>query len=59
MKKIANGLSLSLEELFRNIDPANHTAALEEIIVLIQARPVEEHVKALALLQAVVNWKEE
>lgn len=58
LKKIANGLSLSMEELFKKIDPANHTDALEQIIAMLQERPINEHVKALALLQAAVNWKE-
>lgn len=58
LKKVANGLSLSLEELFGKIDPANHTDALEEIIALILERPVKEHAKALALLRAALDWKE-
>ncbi|MOA40437.1 anaerobic benzoate catabolism transcriptional regulator [compost metagenome] len=59
LKKIGNGLSLSLEELFKKIDPANHTDALEEIISLIGERPVQEHIKVLALLRAALDWKEE
>ncbi|WP_458124732.1 helix-turn-helix domain-containing protein [Paenibacillus sp. Z3-2] len=58
LKKVANGLSLSLEELFRKIDPASHTDAMEEIIALIQERPVHEHAKVLALLKAALDWNE-
>lgn len=59
LKKLANGLSLSLEELFAKIDPANHTDALEDIISLIQERPIEEHVKILAFLRAGLDLKDE
>lgn len=58
LKKVAYGLSLSLEELFRKIDPASHTDAMEEIIALIQERPVHEHAKVLALLKAALDWNE-
>lgn len=58
LKKIAEGLSLSLEELFRMIDPANRDDALGEIIALMLERPVYEHTKALALLKAALEWKE-
>jgi transcriptional regulator with XRE-family HTH domain len=59
LKKLANGLSLSLEELFAKIDPANHTDTLEEIISLIRERPVEEHIKILALLRTALDLKGE
>ncbi|WP_438433662.1 helix-turn-helix domain-containing protein [Gorillibacterium sp. sgz500922] len=58
LKKIAEGLSLSLEELFRQIDPAERTDALGEIVDLLSARPIEEHGKALAVLKAVLEWNE-
>ena len=58
LKKIAEGLSLSLEELFRQIDPAERTDALGEIVNLLSARPIEEHGKALAVLKAVLEWNE-
>lgn len=58
LKKVANGLSLSLEELFRKIDPASHKDVMEEIIALIQERPPHELAKVLALLKAALDWKE-
>jgi len=58
LKKIAEGLSISLEELFRQIDPAERTDALGEIVELLSARPIEEHGKALAVLKAVLDWNE-
>lgn len=58
LKKLANGLSLSLEELFAKIDPASHTGDLEKITSLIQERPIEEHAKILALLRAALNLKD-
>jgi XRE family transcriptional regulator, regulator of sulfur utilization len=58
LKKIAEGLSMSLEELFRMIDPADRDDALGEIIALMLERPVQEHTKALALLKAALDWKE-
>lgn len=59
LKKIANGLSLSLEDVYRRIDPASHTDALEEIIALMLTRPEREHKKILALLKAAFEWKED
>ncbi|MDO3409711.1 helix-turn-helix transcriptional regulator [Saccharibacillus sp. CPCC 101409] len=59
LKKIANGLSLSLEEVYRRIDPASHTDALEEVVALMLTRPEREHKKILALLKAAFEWKED
>jgi|GEM_PF-150849 len=58
LKKLSNGFSLSLEELFAKIDPASHTSDLEKITSLIQERPIEEHAKILALLRAALNLKD-
>lgn len=58
LKKIAEGLSLSLEELFRFIDPVDRGDALGEMIELMLERPVHEHAKALAVLKAALDWKE-
>ncbi|WP_042198144.1 helix-turn-helix domain-containing protein [Paenibacillus camerounensis] len=58
LKKIAEGLSLSLEQLFRIVDPADREDALGEMIELIVKRPVYEHAKALTVLKAALDWKE-
>ncbi|MBT2289500.1 helix-turn-helix transcriptional regulator [Paenibacillus albidus] len=58
LKKIAEGLSLSLEQLFRIVDPADREDALGEMIELMVKRPVHEHAKALAVLKAALDWKE-
>ncbi|WP_339192781.1 helix-turn-helix transcriptional regulator [Paenibacillus sp. FSL W8-1287] len=58
LKKIADGLSMSLEELFRLIDPADRTDALGEITELLSRRPVQEHAKALAVVKAVLDWND-
>ncbi|TBL77427.1 helix-turn-helix domain-containing protein [Paenibacillus thalictri] len=58
LKKIADGLSMSLEELFRLIDPADQTDALGEIIGLLSRRPVQEHAKALKVVKAVLEWND-
>jgi len=58
LKKIAEGLSMSLEELFRLIDPADQTDALGEIIGLLSRRPVQEHAKALKVVKAVLEWND-
>ncbi|MEK3719243.1 helix-turn-helix domain-containing protein [Paenibacillus sp. FSL H8-0034] len=58
LKKVAEGLSMSLEELFRLIDPADRTDALGEIVELLSVRPTQEHTKALVVLKAVLDWNE-
>ncbi|MGG1519017.1 helix-turn-helix transcriptional regulator [Paenibacillus oryzisoli] len=58
LKKIAEGLSMSLEEIFRLIDPADRTDSLGEIIELLSSRPVQEHAKALKVVKAVLEWND-
>jgi transcriptional regulator with XRE-family HTH domain len=58
LKKVTEGLSISMEELFRLIDPIIMEDALGEIIELLVARPKIEHKKALAVLKAAIDWKE-
>ena len=60
IEKIANALGISLEELFRaiqpNILPDDYT--LLQIITILQARSVEDQKLVLKMLNILFEWKD-
>lgn len=56
--KIAVALDLSLEELFRYINPMEGKDAFNEIIDLLLERPESDHEMVLNLLKTIFQWKE-
>lgn len=57
LEKIVSGLDISLEELFRFLDPMEQQDALGEIVRLLTERPVQDQEMALQLLKSVLDWE--
>lgn len=57
--KIARGLNVTLEELFRYIEPMEHEDALTKIFQLLSERSTKDHILALTLLETVFDWEKE
>jgi len=58
LSKIAAGLEVSLEELFRHIDPMEGEDDLAQIHRLLAERPAVDHTMALKVMQTVFGWAE-
>ncbi|WP_246098524.1 helix-turn-helix domain-containing protein [Saccharibacillus brassicae] len=58
LSKIAAGLEVSLEELFRHIDPMEGEDDLAQIHRLLAERPAADHTMALKVIQTVFGWAE-
>lgn len=57
LEKIVLGLDISLEELFRFLDPMKHRDALGEIVHLLSERSKADHAMALKVLETVLDWE--
>lgn len=58
LSKIAAGLGVSLEELFRHIDPMEGDDDLAQIHRLLSERPAADHTMVLKVMQTVFGWAE-
>ncbi|AXI38806.1 MAG: XRE family transcriptional regulator [Bacillaceae bacterium] len=60
INKIATALEVSLEELFKSIQPNSKKPdyTLSQIITKLQARPVEDQKFILNMLDLLLNWKD-
>ncbi len=58
LQKIVAGLDVSLEELFRFLDPMERKDAMGEIVEMLADRPTADQQMALNLLKAVLNWEQ-
>lgn len=58
MQKIVEGLDITLEELFRFLDPMKRKDALGEIVGLLSERSVDDQEMVLALLRTILDWEE-
>jgi transcriptional regulator with XRE-family HTH domain len=58
LKKIAEGLGMSFEEMFRVINPMDKSDALGEIIELLEQRPKNEHELVLTIVRTMLSWGE-
>lgn len=56
LERIANGLNISLEQLFRHLDPVPPTDDLHRLLLLLEDRPPQDKQLALQLLQSVFRW---
>jgi transcriptional regulator with XRE-family HTH domain len=57
--RIAAGLDISMEQLFRYIDPMEKTDALGEIHELLEQRSGEDRKLILQLIKTVFEWEKE
>lgn len=58
LKKVVDGLGVSLEELFRYLGPMKKKDAFGEIVELLAERPRQDQEMALRVLKAVLEWGE-
>ncbi|OKP98721.1 helix-turn-helix domain-containing protein [Paenibacillus sp. P46E] len=58
LEKVAGGLDISLEEIFRYIGPMKQKDALSQIIELLIERSSEDQKMALSVLKSVMEWEE-
>jgi XRE family transcriptional regulator, regulator of sulfur utilization len=56
--KISKGLNISLEELFRYLDPKDHEDDLDRLVHLLSQRTKSDHSFALKLIQEIFEWEE-
>jgi transcriptional regulator with XRE-family HTH domain len=62
LEKVTGALGISLEELFRFIQPSTEeqdTYTLSQIINCLQGRNIEEQKTVLKFLDLLLDWKEE
>lgn len=57
LEKIVRGLGVTLEELFRYLDPMEQQDALGEIVGLLIDRTPQDHAMALSVLRTVLEWE--
>ncbi|UOK62201.1 hypothetical protein MT997_28445 [Paenibacillus sp. OVF10] len=58
LEKISHGLGITLDELFRYIDPMDHKDDIAHIVELLSTRTEVDRKMALTLLLSVFNWEE-
>lgn len=58
LEKIVSGLDISLEQLFRYLEPMERKDAFAEIIELLSERSVDDHKMALKILRTVFQWEQ-
>lgn len=58
LEKIAAGLHVPLEQLFRYIDPMPSADHIQKAIELLEGRSLEDKKFALHLLQSVFEWEQ-
>ncbi|XID91496.1 helix-turn-helix domain-containing protein [Paenibacillaceae bacterium WGS1546] len=58
LQKLVNGLDLTLEGLFRYVDPVGQKDTLDELMEQLSARSSEDQLVALQLLRTVFDWEE-
>lgn len=57
LDKVVSGLQVSLEEVFRYIDPAVGEDKLSEITSLLAARSPEDHKMVLQIIKGIFDWE--
>lgn len=58
LHKLVTGLNMSLEELFRYVEPMEKKDVLTEIVEQLSSRPIDDQQTALQLLRTVFEWEE-
>ncbi|MFS0555779.1 helix-turn-helix domain-containing protein [Brevibacillus reuszeri] len=59
LEKIAKGLDVTLEELFRHIDPSPQADELQQLLDLLAERSTQDRELALQLVKSVFKWEKE
>ncbi|WP_436664011.1 helix-turn-helix domain-containing protein [Alicyclobacillus acidoterrestris] len=57
LEKVAIGLGVSLEQVFRYIDPMEQQDELSQINELLSKRPFEDRAMALKIIKDVFDWE--
>ncbi|MNI42120.1 HTH-type transcriptional regulator SinR [compost metagenome] len=57
LEKIATGLQVSMEQLFRYIDPIKQEDELGQIYKLLSSRPNKDKVMVLKMIQNIFEWE--
>ncbi|MEK3688267.1 helix-turn-helix domain-containing protein [Paenibacillus sp. FSL R10-2736] len=57
LKRVAQGFGMSLEELFRVIDPMEREDEIGEIVNLLKERSKADQRMALKLVKTVLDWR--
>ncbi|PHF12214.1 helix-turn-helix domain-containing protein [Bacillus toyonensis] len=57
LAKVANGLNLTLGELFQHIEPKNKKNELDILIELLVHRTTEDRLLALKLIESIFEWE--
>jgi transcriptional regulator with XRE-family HTH domain len=58
LQKVVGGLGVSLEELFRYLDPMERKDALSQVVEMLSERSSEDQMMALGLLRSVFEWEQ-
>lgn len=59
LEKICRGLGVSMEDLFRHIDPSPQPDELRQLVDLLTERSKHDRALALKLVKAVFEWEHE
>lgn len=59
LEKVVAGLGITMEELFRYIDPMQHKDDLRQINELLISRSSQDRAMVLKIIKNVFNWEEE
>ncbi|ELK38919.1 XRE family transcriptional regulator, partial [Brevibacillus agri BAB-2500] len=59
LEKICRGLSVSMEDLFRHIDPSPQPDELRQLVDLLTERSKHDRALALKLVKSVFEWEHE
>lgn len=57
LEKVTSGLRITLDELFRYLDPAEGEDTLSEINQLLASRSPEDHAMVLQVIKTVLDWE--
>lgn len=57
--KISKGLEISLEQLFRGLDPIHNMDKFGEIVELLSQRSTKDHAMILKIIKSIFDWEQE
>jgi transcriptional regulator with XRE-family HTH domain len=56
--KVCKGLNISLEELFRYVDPKDHKNDLDQIVEILSQKTPVDHSLVLNIIETIFKWEE-
>lgn len=59
LEKIAAGLDVSLEQLFRYTDPMRYTDEIQNLVQMLEERSIQDKQLALHLIKSVFDWEKQ